>query len=995
MLGNENEVLEIDLDLDDFEILDEKSDENEDDFIKKSIDQEELEEKYAIKNRFPTIIQREQNISTNVLLPPVPELPASVIREGHDNKDEGDFLNDMFRDDLNAGEDNNNLGVKPLDSVDCSRVYHCPEKLDTRQTFESVDSATECIQAYARRNGCLFHKAQCHKLKFADALANAVTIADRITFICSKSGKKFNKRAQEHSTQCPALISIKHEFKPDSQFGKADPRSYIYKFTTKLMNLTHNHPLNLVESSVIGSMKDVSTELYEWIKDQVAGGTETASIRKLLTKNGKFGVNSITDGAFNLLMHKARVDTGKAASDLELTQLMEYLKERSDKGNITYSTLQKGKSLEGLLWMSNHMIHNWKRNSQALILDTTYKTNRFDMALFSICCVDDHNRTAVLACALIAHDDVEHTAWVLSEIKRILGDSICNQVATISSDFCSFYTEEFFRNYFPNSKHIRCRWHMWNNITDHCLRYASKERKKEVSVKLRACQYADDLKEFESTWKALIQLFNPTDDKEKIDYLTNNIYATREKWANPWVKNFMHLNNLTSNRSESLHARFKYFDISSKSTLLCVLDNVMYVGSEQQRRNEENRRLKSINKASINSRGVHRLMYSELTRFAAHHMITEGSKADCYEAFNITKRNQVETWKTTYHYSSSNPPPTKKQDKNDRHVTITPNPANIDEPDYSCNCGRYTVWGLPCAHVIIVAWTKSKKKYHPNMIHKRWRLNSMPFNHKLTVNQQIQSINQPIVHEPNRAESTEIALNQQSEMVDMDELLEKEPTIPDSRGRLLYPRQARRELLDKADKVASICSKAPATLYPHVLKWLDNFIDKEAVILCGQYSEHGSTDSKDQSMPFSLPNVPQSVGAGITTREANPREGTRMQRREKQFIVPIEALNQPQSIDSSKANYNNHKPNHNNTNNNYTPGNPDDYDPDIEISDEDGCIIISELPKTKRKHGNNNNNMDTEDEEEEIRISKRRTKGKNNNLMKDFTTNSSRSKTNQ
>ena len=254
---------------DPYEIVDETEDENkeQDENIMKLIDADEL---LLVEKSSIVIPAAVAALSSQPIIPQYDAAPDSDI----------EFLGEsVLKDDLLQMNVvvNNNTSSRVVDT----EVHYCREQLDLKCIFDTVDDAVEYIHAYGRRNGCQFHKLQIHRLKFCDA--PDVKVTDRILFGCSKCGMKTNKKAKESSTGCPARITLKHELIPNNNNGlmfrsNTDARSYRYKFNANLKNLIHNHRLAVLESSVITCLADVSSDIYNWVKEEVRGGTETASI---------------------------------------------------------------------------------------------------------------------------------------------------------------------------------------------------------------------------------------------------------------------------------------------------------------------------------------------------------------------------------------------------------------------------------------------------------------------------------------------------------------------------------------------------------------------------------------------------------------------------------------------------------------------------------------------------------------------------------------------
>jgi MULE transposase domain len=73
-----------------------------------------------------------------------------------------------------------------------------------------------------------------------------------------------------------------------------------------------------------------------------------------------------------------------------------------------------------LFYMHPTVIGIWKKNPDCLLLDCTYKTNRFNMPLLNICGVTGNNKTPQFAlCFLTSEKDVDYK-WALKQLRECM-----------------------------------------------------------------------------------------------------------------------------------------------------------------------------------------------------------------------------------------------------------------------------------------------------------------------------------------------------------------------------------------------------------------------------------------------------------------------------------------------------------------------------------------------------------------------------------------------
>lgn len=93
-------------------------------------------------------------------------------------------------------------------------------------------------------------------------------------------------------------------------------------------------------------------------------------------------------------------------------------------------------------------------------IDSTFRTNQYDMPLLHIVSSTATKKTFTLAFAFLAGKHQEHVVWALQKLKEVMGD--LPTVAVVTDE------EIAIRNaldiVFPGWRQILCRWHMSNTV---------------------------------------------------------------------------------------------------------------------------------------------------------------------------------------------------------------------------------------------------------------------------------------------------------------------------------------------------------------------------------------------------------------------------------------------------------------------------------------------------------------------------------------------------
>ena len=163
---------------------------------------------------------------------------------------------------------------------------------------------------------------------------------------------------------------------------------------------------------------------------------------------------------------KKQVKPNKNDACQMLTEL--YSKKEDDPRWIIKPRFDEERRLNSLFWMSPDQINAYERYQDIVIVDTTSKTNQFDMILMLIIVVDNNFRNLVVAAAIL-EDETEATfTWVLQELKNS-----CDVTPTaLYSDADPALISAVRKNY-PETQHFHCIFHidlnLRKNLKESCM----------------------------------------------------------------------------------------------------------------------------------------------------------------------------------------------------------------------------------------------------------------------------------------------------------------------------------------------------------------------------------------------------------------------------------------------------------------------------------------------------------------------------------------------
>ncbi|CAG8486596.1 16233_t:CDS:2, partial [Acaulospora morrowiae] len=169
-----------------------------------------------------------------------------------------------------------------------------------------------------------------------------------------------------------------------------------------------------------------------------------------------------------------------------------------------------------------------KTYSSVLLMDCTYKTNKFRMPLFHIIDMTSFNTTFSSCFAFLKSEQEEDYEWALIHVARIFKEISKPQVIISDRNQALMHA---IRTIFPESQNFLCVWHIEKNILTNCHNQFSM-------------------------------------DEEWIEFLGNWIIDTwlplKKHFVSLWTNCYLHLGNVTTSWVEGSHAMLKkYLQVST------------------------------------------------------------------------------------------------------------------------------------------------------------------------------------------------------------------------------------------------------------------------------------------------------------------------------------------------------------------------------------------------------------------------------------------------
>ena len=142
--------------------------------------------------------------------------------------------------------------------------------------------------------------------------------------------------------------------------------------------------------------------------------------------------------------------------------------------------------VEDVFFVHEKSFTMWCAFPHVLMIDTTYKTNMYNLPFVQVVGMTSTNKSFTAACAVISAEKSENYLWVLQRIKSMLAGCMEPRVILTDRDFALMNACE---QVFPKAHKYLCRFHIQQNINKNSKRkFSDKEWKEFVRTFWTLCE---------------------------------------------------------------------------------------------------------------------------------------------------------------------------------------------------------------------------------------------------------------------------------------------------------------------------------------------------------------------------------------------------------------------------------------------------------------------------------------------------------------------------
>ena len=400
--------------------------------------------------------------------------------------------------------------------------------------FESRNALFESINSYAKPRGYAFTTQR--SFRRPDGFLKVYFACDRSRRLPSSPGRDRQRKTTTRMTNCPFSV-----------VARESSEGWTLKHRLGQHYTTHNHEPSLHPSAhPIHRQLSGSTSQLPALSD---AGLAPKEIQTVVRQSGSLATRQ------DIYNRIAEVRRDSRQGESPIHALANQLEQEGFWSRVQYGP---DRHVTAVLFAHPDSLVYLRAYPEVLLLDCTYKTNKYGMPLLDMIGVDATGRSFCIAFAFLSGETEEDYTWALERLKALYEQ--CGRVfpSVILTDRCVAVMNAA-STLFPSTTYL-CVWHANKAVLARCQ---------------PVFQTAEEWGEFYTCWFSI--LGSPTEEvyKERLKefekkYALTNLEQVgyiKETWLLPykeklvaaWVDQQAHFGNTATSRVEGIHALLKSY----------------------------------------------------------------------------------------------------------------------------------------------------------------------------------------------------------------------------------------------------------------------------------------------------------------------------------------------------------------------------------------------------------------------------------------------------
>lgn len=435
--------------------------------------------------------------------------------------------------------------------------------------FESRDALFAAINAWAAPRGYAFTTGRSTRKKANGRLT--------VTYTCDRAGRpgahrgkgdkpmEQKRQTSTRITGCQFSINAKQDFDGTQWYVKHRPGSQC---------AVHNHEPS-PHISAHPSLRALSASDEATISDLTQASIAPRDIRTYLRQNSSSAVMATQQDIYNCIAKSKR-----ALCEGQST-IQALANELDSQGFWSRIQLDQARRVTAVLFAHPESLAYLQAYPDLLILDCTYKTNKYKMPLLDMIGVDACQRSFCIAFAFLSGEAEEDFIWALDRLRSMYDLCGASYPSVILTDRCLACMNAV-AHCFPGSISLLCLWHANKAVLAYCRPAFVRREGDEQSI--------EKWTEFFGYWFAIVNSIDEEAYNRQLDELERRYVPEyvdevsyikqtwlglyKEKLVKAWVDQHAHFGNNVTSRVEGIHALLKGHIKSSQQDLFTAWNRI-------------------------------------------------------------------------------------------------------------------------------------------------------------------------------------------------------------------------------------------------------------------------------------------------------------------------------------------------------------------------------------------------------------------------------------
>jgi hypothetical protein len=415
-----------------------------------------------------------------------------------------------------------------------------PDVLPPEAAYETRNALLKAINAWAAPRGYAFTTGRSTK---------EVSGRRTITYACDRCSsppdplKVRQRRTTTRGTNCQFSVLAKES---------PDHSTWVLKHRPDQRFAVHNHEPSR-DRSAHPAHRILSTEDSSQVARLSNAGVASKDIRTYMRQNS--GSIATQQDIYNRI-----ADARRKASEGQST--IQALANQLDREGF-WSRIQfdaEGR-VTAVIFAHPDSLAYLQTYPDVLLLDCTYKTNKYGMPLLDMIGVDACQRSFCIAFAFLSGEAEDDYLWALNRLKSLY--EVCNTrlPSVVLTDRCIACMNAV-ASCFPSSASLICLWHANKAVLRHCQKSLTDsdgglEAWNEFYESWHSMMRSPDEQTFSDRFAEFHGRFASA-HLDEVYYVTATwLDPYKERLVKAWVDRYLHFGNVVTSRAEGIHGLLK------------------------------------------------------------------------------------------------------------------------------------------------------------------------------------------------------------------------------------------------------------------------------------------------------------------------------------------------------------------------------------------------------------------------------------------------------